>query len=172
MKVTLIEMQPKLVEAKIETEKKIVIVTKEKEIADVLKASISEEEAVVSVAVNEATAIKNDCQKELDEAIPALLSAEQALLVLDPKEINVLKGFSAPPNAVRIIMKACAILVLKPSDVVKTKNDQTLKMEINWWETSKVILNDPGFLNERLRKYDKENIPEKLITDLGNFMKT
>jgi hypothetical protein len=33
--------------AKEETEKKIIIVTKEKEIADVLKSSISEEEAVV-----------------------------------------------------------------------------------------------------------------------------
>ena len=40
-------MQPKLVIAKEETEKKIIIVTKEKEIADVLKSSISEEEAVV-----------------------------------------------------------------------------------------------------------------------------
>lgn len=72
----------------------------------------------------------------------------------------------------RIICRACAILVMKPSDVVKSKNDQTLKMEINWWETSKVILNDPNFLNERLRKYDRENIVEKTIIDLGNFMKT
>ena len=38
MKNDLIEMQPKLVVAKEETEKKIVIVTQEKEIADVLKA--------------------------------------------------------------------------------------------------------------------------------------
>ena len=62
--------------AKEETEKKIVIVTKEKESADVLKASIGEEEAIVSVAVNEATKIKTDCQKDLDEAMPALMAAE------------------------------------------------------------------------------------------------
>ena len=28
------------------------------------------------VAVNESTAIKDDCQKDLDEAMPALLAAE------------------------------------------------------------------------------------------------
>lgn len=61
---------------------------------------------------------------------------------------------------------------MKPSDIVKSKNDQTLKMEINWWETSKTILNDPTFLSERLRKYDRENIVEKVINDLGNYMKT
>ena len=76
MKSTLIEMQPKLIVAKEETEKKIIIVSKEKEIADVLKSSISAEEEVVIVAVNEATAIKDDCQKDLDEAMPALMAAE------------------------------------------------------------------------------------------------
>jgi dynein heavy chain, axonemal len=76
MKETLTEMQPKLVIAKEETEAKIIIVTKEKGEADILKGSIAEEEAIVSVAMNEATAIKNDCQKDLDEAMPALLAAE------------------------------------------------------------------------------------------------
>ncbi len=96
MKNELIEMQPKLIVAKEETEKKIVVVSKEKEIADVLKASISEEEAIVNLAVNEANAIKDDCQKDLDEAMPALQAAEQALGVLNPSEINTLKGFKEP----------------------------------------------------------------------------
>jgi hypothetical protein len=45
-------------------------------------------------------------------------------------------------------------------------------MEINWWETCRTILNDPNFLNERLRKYDRDNIPEKVIKELGDYMKT
>ena len=60
-------MQPKLIVAKEETEKKIVIVSKEKEIADVLKASIGEEEA---------NAIKEDCMKDLEAALPGLMAAE------------------------------------------------------------------------------------------------
>lgn len=55
--------------------------------------------------------------------MPALLAAEQALLVLDPKEINVLKGFQNPPIACKVICRACAILIMKPEDVAKTKNE-------------------------------------------------
>lgn len=47
-----------------------------------------------------------------------------------------------------------------------------MKMEINWWETCKSILNDPTFLNIRLRKFDKENVEEKRINDLGAYMKS
>jgi dynein heavy chain len=70
-----------------------------------------------------------------------------------------------------VICRACAILAMKPSDVVKTKNDQTMKMEINWWETSKALLNDPNFI-KRLENYDKENIAEKTINDLTNYKQT
>ena len=45
-------------------------------------------------------------------------------------------------------------------------------MEINWWETGKVIMNDPGFLNVRLRGFDKENTEEKRINDLTAFKNT
>jgi len=69
------------------------VVSKEKEQADQLKAVVLEEADVVQVAVDEATAIKEDCQKELDKAMPALESAQNALKVLDPREINTLKGF-------------------------------------------------------------------------------
>lgn len=93
MKTVLIEMQPQLVKAKEETEAKIVVVTKEKEQADKLKAVVLEEASVVQVAVDEATAIKEDCLRDLEKAMPALESAQNALKVLDPREINTLKGF-------------------------------------------------------------------------------
>lgn len=35
-----------------------------------------------------------------------------------------------------------------------------------------MILSDPGFLNERLKKFDRENIEEKRINDLGAYMKS
>ena len=47
-----------------------------------------------------------------------------------------------------------------------------MKMEINWWETSKVILNDPEFITVRLKKYDRENISEKSIKEFGEFLKS
>jgi dynein heavy chain len=121
--------------------------------------------------VNEATEIKNDCQKDLDEAIPALQAAEAALAVLEPKDINTIKGFASPPQGIRVICKGCAILCLEPSDVIKTKNDTTLKMEINWWETSKNIMNNPKFINN-LINYPKESVPEKKINELAAHLKS
>lgn len=48
----------------------------------------------------------------------------------------------------------------------------TSKLEIEWWETCKAVLNDPTFINIRLFKFDKENVNEKAIKDLGEYMKT
>jgi hypothetical protein len=45
------------------------------------------------------------------------------LAVLEPKEINLLKSFNAPPQAIKVICKACAIILMETSDVIKTKND-------------------------------------------------
>jgi len=47
----------------------------EKGSADVLAASIGKEEAIVKKAVDAAEAIKEECEKDLAEALPALLAA-------------------------------------------------------------------------------------------------
>lgn len=44
-------------------------------------------------------------------------------------------------------------------------------MEINWWDTSKSLLNDPNFIS-RLENFDKENIVEKTINDLTAYKQT
>lgn len=44
-------------------------------------------------AVNDANAIKSECEKDLSEAMPALLAAENALKVLDKKDLDVLKSY-------------------------------------------------------------------------------
>lgn len=79
MQKNLIELQPKLKEAAANTEVKMKEVAVEKASADVLKENIQKEEAIVQVAVNEANAIKEECEKDLAEALPALKSAEDAL---------------------------------------------------------------------------------------------
>ncbi len=61
--------------AKEETAQKMVIVAKEKESADVLKEAIAKEEAIVTAAVDEANAIKNECDEDLNKALPTLYAA-------------------------------------------------------------------------------------------------
>ena len=40
------------------------------------------------------------------------------------------------------------------------KNAETMKQEIDWWTTSKVLLNDMKFL-QKLIEFDKDNVEEK-----------
>jgi hypothetical protein len=61
MQKNLIELQPKLKQAAIDTEVKMKEVSVNKAEADVLKEGIQGEEAVVKAAVDEANAIKSDC---------------------------------------------------------------------------------------------------------------
>jgi dynein heavy chain len=67
------------------------IVQKEKAVADVLAEGIQKEEAVVQIAVNEANVIKEDCEKDLVEALPLLESAEAALKCITKNDIDFLK---------------------------------------------------------------------------------
>jgi len=57
----------------------LIIVTKETEEADKIKASVSIEEADAQKIADEANAIKTDCETKLAEAIPALKAAEEAV---------------------------------------------------------------------------------------------
>ena len=72
MQENLIDLQPKLKQAAIDTEVKMKEVAEQKGQADELAAVISKEEAVVQVAVDEANKIKEDCERDLVEAMPAL----------------------------------------------------------------------------------------------------
>lgn len=69
----------------------MVIVAKEKASADVLAEGIQKEEAVVQIAVNEANAIKFDCEADLAEALPLLEASEKALNCITKPDVDFLK---------------------------------------------------------------------------------
>lgn len=88
MKKSLEEMKPELKKAAEDTEIKMEMVKNQKEQADIIMTQISGEEKIVLEAVNEANAIKLDCEKELAIALPQLKAAENALLVLDKNSLT------------------------------------------------------------------------------------
>jgi dynein heavy chain, axonemal len=58
---------------------------------------------VVQVAVNEAQTIKDDCQADLDEAMPVLNAAEEALKTLEQNKSNldIVKKYANPANPIK-----------------------------------------------------------------------
>lgn len=64
------EKQPLLIQTSKEVEEQTIIVEKEAAAADVVAQRVAADEAVASKAAAEADAIKQECQKELDAALP------------------------------------------------------------------------------------------------------
>ena len=169
MQTNLTELQPKLKEAAIQTEIKMKEVAEKKGEADVLKENIQGEEAITQQAVDEANIIKADCEKELEEALPALKLAQDALKVLDRKKLDLLKTMKSPPQVIKVVMKALCILKY-PNPKETFKNPETLKIEVDWWAASMKLLNNVKLLDE-LINFDIEGQEEQLISSLGKYLK-
>lgn len=100
--------------------------------------------------------------------MPALKAAEDALKVLDKKQIDLLKAMKKPPNVIRVVMKALCLLMY-PNPTEKVKNNETLKMEVDWWAASMKLLGNPKLLDELL-DYKIENTDEQTINSLGKYL--
>lgn len=68
-----------------------------------------------SEAAAAAQAIKDDCDSDLQEAIPAFNAALSALNTLKPPDITIVKSMKNPPAAVKLVLEAvCVIRGMKP----------------------------------------------------------
>lgn len=80
-----------------------------------------------SEAAAAAQAIKDDCDSDLQEAIPAFNAALSALNTLKPPDITIVKSMKNPPAAVKLVLEAvCVIRGMKPerkADASKKIND-------------------------------------------------
>jgi dynein heavy chain len=90
--------------------------------------------------------IKDDCQADLDLAMPAYESAIKALDALDKKSIQEMKAFNNPPEMVKFTMEAVCILFGEKPE----------------WNEAKKLMGQMDFLDQ-LAKYDKDNIPPKIV---------
>ena len=143
LKVELIEMQPVLKQAQIDTDELMKKVAIDQAEADVAKADAEKDKAAAIEVAKEVEAIKEDCEKDLSEAMPAYYSAVESLDALDKKSIQEIKSFANPPEMVEFTLKAvCIMMDVKPN-----------------WKEAKQLMNDMKFL-DRLKNYDKDNIPK------------
>ena len=91
---------------------------------------VKADEAVANEQAGAAKAIKDECDKELGEAIPILEAALAALNTLTPQDITVVKTMKNPPSGVKLVMEAiCTLKGIKPERV---PDPATGKMVISW----------------------------------------
>ncbi len=86
------DLQPELVQTSKETAQLMVKIERDTVEAEAKKEVVAADEAVANEAAAKAKAIKDECEADLAEALPALESAIQALNTLTPKDITLVKS--------------------------------------------------------------------------------
>lgn len=165
MKQDLIELQPQLVEKNKEVGEMMIVVNAESAKTEEVKIVVAADEAVASDAAARSNAIKEDCEKELGEAMPALNEALKALDTLSSKEISEIKAMKNPPAPVRIVLTA--VCVLRGYKPVRVK-DESGKMVDDYWPSANKMISEMGFL-QALQSFDKDNIPPALVKKIGTY---
>ncbi|XP_041823134.1 dynein heavy chain 3, axonemal [Melanotaenia boesemani] len=161
MQQELTALQPELIQTSAETDKMMLKIEKETVEVDAKKELVSADERVANEAAAAAQAIKNECEGDLAEAMPALNAALAALDTLKPADITVVKSMQNPPGPVKLVMESiCIMKGIKPER--KPDPSGSGKMVEDFWGPSKKLLGDLKFL-ESLKAYDKDNIPAPYI---------
>eukprot|EP00966_Prymnesium_polylepis_P028550 661181-Prymnesium_polylepis.1 len=116
MQEELTALKPQLLVSKKETEEMQVVVDKEvKEVIEPKKEKVAEEEKATNAVAMKAKGMKEECEADLAEAIPALNSAVQALDTIKKPDIDLIKGFTNPPAVVKLILEGvCVMMEVKP----------------------------------------------------------
>ena len=69
-----------------------------------------EDEAVARVKAEETQAMKDDAQRDLNQALPAVEKANEAIGRLKKESIGEVRTFTKPPQMVEVVMQAVCIL--------------------------------------------------------------
>jgi dynein heavy chain len=154
------ELQPQLVKTSEETEKLMVKIEQETVEVEAKSELVAADEAIMNEAAANAQSIKDDCENDLAEAIPALEAALAALDTVTQPDITLVKAMKNPPPGVKLVLEAiCIMKEIKPE---RKPDTNTGKMVEDYWGPTIKMLGDMKFL-ESLRTYDKNNIPPAAI---------
>ncbi|XP_024516360.1 LOW QUALITY PROTEIN: dynein heavy chain 6, axonemal, partial [Selaginella moellendorffii] len=153
MKIDLNKLQPILAEKAEATAKLLAQVARDQESAQKVKEVVQTEEADVKSQAEATQLIKDDAQKDLDAAMPALNAAVQALNSLNKNDITEIKSFTKPPPLVLLTMEGVCVLLGEKPD----------------WDTSKKVMSDVQFI-KRLIEYDKDAITPLIQKKLVRYI--
>ncbi|KAJ1518663.1 Dynein heavy chain 7, axonemal [Coelomomyces lativittatus] len=161
MQTELANLQPQLIKTSEETTIMLLKIASESKEVEAKKEVVAADESVAAKKAEESTAMKNECEADLAEALPLLNAALAALDTLKKQDIDLVKAMKNPPDGVKLVMEAvCVMKDIKPEKIPDPAG--TGKMLVDYWRTSLKMLGDGRFL-ESLKLYDKDNIAPHIM---------
>lgn len=133
---------------------------------NIVKNDLSERAAVIQ-------ADRDETNRDLKAAKPALVAAEKALDAIRPDDIKGLKALKNPPNIIKRIFDAVLLLrreaidPLKVDPEVKTKGGQDTILAS--WGTSARMMGQPKFLEE-MKAFNTDTITDETCELLFPYM--
>ena len=167
MQVELEDLKPMLVVKSKEVDEQAKVVEAESAIAEKEQEKVEGETAIAQTAADKTNAIKTDCKKDLDEALPALAAAAKALEGIkqsDIAELRTIKKFH--DDVLRVFRCVCVLL---GHDCVRAMNPATGKKEDDWEAPTKKLLSEMSFLKQ-LQTYDKDNMDAKRVEKIQSLI--
>eukprot|EP00736_Rhodelphis_marinus_P008343 Rmarinus@m.28773 len=169
MQQELIRLQPVLNSTQEESNNLVRKINKDQRSADISKEMLLAEKEVAEEKAEEMRRVKEELEKELANAMPAVDAALKALQSLTKQDIVEVKSMKTPPAGVKLVMEAvCIMLEVKPKRVDDPRKPG--KKLDDYWDSAKKVLSDPRFMNT-LMDYDKDNIPPGLMQRIKNYSK-
>ncbi|KAM6924384.1 dynein axonemal heavy chain 12 [Xenentodon cancila] len=166
MKKELVDLQPKLEQAKIDNTEIMKVIEVESIEVEAKSKVVRVDEEAATIKASEAQALKNECESDLAKAIPALEAALSALDTLKPTDITIVKSMKNPPSGVKLVMAAvCVMKEVKPDK--RADPARPGEKIFDYWGPSKKLLGDMNFLRD-LKEYDKDNIPVPVMQKIRN----
>ena len=160
MKVELAEKNKNLHQAQKEAAALLKEISANTAVAEKEKAKVA---VIVDRVVKKATeinAVKEDAEKDLALAQPALDAALSALDSITQKDIGAIKGLKNPPDIIKRIMDCVLVLRRMPVDKPATYHEFKGNMvALGKYDEAVKMMGDPKFLDALL------NFPKESITD-------
>lgn len=151
------EDQPRLAETSRQTE--LLMIQIEEETIDVewTKEKIASDQGLANRAAALAQQLRDECTKELAEAVPAMESAIKALDTLVPEDIVFLRSLKNPPIGIKMVLESVAILLDFHPD--RRSDPVTGYMMNDYWAGAlRMLYSSEVKLLESLKVYEKDRV--------------
>lgn len=147
-------LEPKCKTASEKVSKQVSDVQTAQEAVDEQREIVKKDELTVSDQLAQASDLQEHCKNIMEDVIPQMKEAEEALTSLTPADLASVRTQKNPPMAVKVVLEAiCILRDIKPEKATATIED--------YWSLSKKMLNDPKYV-EYLLTLDKDMIPDHI----------
>ena len=130
--------------------------------AESARATAKEYEGAAAKGEDDVRLLKEECQADVDKALPALNASLEALRQLQLKDIQDLKTIKSPPEGILLVGKALCLLL----NVKRGKGSEGKKEPADFWESAKKSVWGDKKLLDKLLTFEKDNIPVETMSQL------